>query len=183
MRKVNNYEQPHPWKESARWIPAVFYTGVMALYETTKDPAILDQALRWAQENQWAEGQEKEPSNRMTCGQTYLQLYFLKKDQAMIAKMKAFLDSQIASGVPGRKAWWYCDSLYVASPKLAMMARATGDNRYLDYIHKMYWDVTDYLFSRKYGLFYRDYRANRSAVADRIRSATALRGTSNFYHH
>ena len=127
MRKVNSYQQAHPWKERSRWIPATFYMGVMALYETTKDPAILDQALRWAQENQWAEGQEKEPSNRMTCGQTYLQLYFLKNDPAMIAKMKAFIDRQISSGVPGRKAWWYCDALYVASPTLAMMAKATGE--------------------------------------------------------
>jgi len=69
MRKVNDYQQAHPWKERSRWIPAIFYMGVMALYEATKDPAILDQALQWAQENQWAEGQEKEPSNRMTCGQ------------------------------------------------------------------------------------------------------------------
>ena len=156
MKRVNNYQQAHPWKERSRWIPAVFYMGVMALYETTKDPAVLDQALRWAQEDQWAEGREKEPSNRMTCGQTYLQLYFLKKDPAMIAKMKAFIDGQIASGVPGRKAWWYCDSLYVASPTLAMIAKATGDNRYLDYLHKMYWDVTDHLFDGKYRLFYRD---------------------------
>ena len=104
MRKVNNYQQAHPWKERSRWIPAIFYMGVMALYETTKDPAILDQALRWAQENQWAEGQEKEPSNRMTCGQTYLQLYFLKKDPAMIAKMKTFIDRQITSGARGRGA-------------------------------------------------------------------------------
>jgi rhamnogalacturonyl hydrolase YesR len=156
MRKVNDYQQAHPWKEKYRWIPATFYTGVMALYETTKDGSVLDQALHWAQGNDWEAGREKEPANRMTCGQTYLQLYFLKKDPAMIVKMKDYIDQQIESAVPGRQAWWYCDTLFVAPPTLAMMAKATGDRRYLDYLHKMYWDVTDQLFDRKYRLFYRD---------------------------
>jgi rhamnogalacturonyl hydrolase YesR len=74
----------------------------------------------------------------------------------MIVKMKGYIDGQIESAVPGHQAWWYCDTLFVAPPTLAMMAKATGDRRYLDYLHKMYWDVTDQLFDRKYRLFYRD---------------------------
>ena len=42
MVKVNRYQREHPWKETDRnWIRGTYYTGVMGLYRTTKDPAIL----------------------------------------------------------------------------------------------------------------------------------------------
>ena len=156
MTKVDNYQQSHPWPQKRRWISVMYYIGTMALYDTTKDSAVLGRTLQWAQENEWQVGKETEPSNTMTCGQVYLDLYFLKKDPAMIAKMREYIDTQVALDVPGRKAWWYCDALFVAPPTLAMMAKATGERKYLDYLHKMYWDVTDHLFDRQYGLFYRD---------------------------
>jgi unsaturated rhamnogalacturonyl hydrolase len=128
----------------------------MSLYDTTKDPAVLDRTMRWAQENEWQVGKETEPSNTMTCGQVYLDLYSLKRDPAMIAQMRQFIDKQLPLDVPGRKAWWYCDALFVAPPTLAMMAKATGERKYLDYLHKMYWDVADCLFAPAEGLFFRD---------------------------
>ena len=46
MVKVNRYQRKHPWRETDRdWIRATYYTGVMGLYRTTKDPAVLKQAL------------------------------------------------------------------------------------------------------------------------------------------
>ena len=110
MTKVDSYQQSHPWPQKRRWIAVMYYIGAMALYDTTKDSAVLGRTLRWAQENEWQVGKETEPSNTMTCGQVYLDLYFLKKDPAMIAKMREFIDGQVALDVPGRKAWWYCDA-------------------------------------------------------------------------
>jgi unsaturated rhamnogalacturonyl hydrolase len=156
MTKIDSYQQAHPWPQKRRWVSVMYYIGAMALYDTTKDAAVLGRTLRWAQENEWQVGKEMEPSNTMTCGQVYLDLYFLKKDPAMIAKMREFIDGQVALDMPGRKAWWYCDALFVAPPTLAMMGKATGERKYLDYLHKMYWDVVDHLFDRQYGLFYRD---------------------------
>jgi len=160
LYRINEYQRTHPSKERDRdWVRATYYTGVMALYHTTKDTKILDQAMEWARRNDFEVGQElKLPANRMTCGQTYLELYFTKKDPAMIAKMRTFMDEQIASGVAGRVAWFYCDTLYVGPPALAMMGHATGERKYYDYLHKMYWDVAALLFDKPYGLFYRDAR-------------------------
>jgi len=157
MRRVYGYQIAHPGTRTDNgWIRGTFYTGVMALYETTHDPAVLAQAMKWARKHEWAEGESTAPANQMTCGQTYLQLYFLKHNPAMIAKIRAFMDRRIAANEPGRKVWFYCDSLYVAPPALAMMAKATGQRKYLGYLHRMYWDVADYLFDKNYGLFYRD---------------------------
>jgi rhamnogalacturonyl hydrolase YesR len=39
-----------------------------------------------------------------------------------------------------------------------MLARATGDHKYLEWMNAFYWDVYDELFDREKGLFYRDER-------------------------
>ena len=137
MNRVNSYTYSHPYKETdLDWIRATYYTGVMALYETTKDPEILAQAMRWAQKHNFSKGPGSDPACAMTCGQTYLQLYFLKKDPKMFAKMRTFVDGQIENAdAPARKVWDYCDSLYVGPPTMAMLATATGQQKYYDYMN------------------------------------------------
>ncbi|MHC4405559.1 MAG: glycoside hydrolase family 88 protein [Planctomycetota bacterium] len=160
MRRVRDYQLAHPWKETDRnWIRATYYTGVMGLYRTTGDREILDQAVRWAEKHDWAEGDERERANKKTCGQTYLELYFIKPDPERIAKIRAYVDSRIErvrAGEPPTKGWYYCDTLYVGPPTLAMLAKATGDQEYNDYLNEVYWAVADLLFDEEHGLFYRD---------------------------
>ena len=160
MRKVREYQLAHPWKETDRnWIRATYYTGVMGLYRATRDPEILAQARRWAEKHQWAEGNERERANKKTCGQTYLELHFIEPESANIAKIRAYVDSRIGeieAGESPTKGWYYCDTLYVGPPTIAMLGKATGEQKYYDYLNKMYWDVTDHLFDEEYGLFYRD---------------------------
>lgn len=160
MRKVRDYQLAHPWKETDRnWIRATYYTGVMGLYRTTEDPEILAQARRWAQKHDWAEGNERERANKKTCGQTYLELHFIDPKSANIAKIRAYVDSRIETieaGESPTKGWYYSDTLYVGPPTIAMLGKATGEQKYFDYLNKVYWGVTDHLFDKEYGLFYRD---------------------------
>lgn len=159
MQKVNAWQLAHPWtKHDPNWIRGTYYTGVMALHRTTGDPAILQQALDWATQCNWAEGTEREHANKMTCGQTYLELYAIKKDPPMIAKMRQYMDREIEQALPAKKIWYYCDTLYVGPPALAMMSQATGNAAYRDYMSKMYWDVVDELYDKDDHLFYRDKR-------------------------
>ncbi len=162
MRKVHAYQAAHPYKKHDRnWIRATYYTGVMALYRTTSDPEILEQAVRWAEKHRWAEGNERERANKKTCGQTYLELYFLRRDPRRIARMRAYVDSRmklVGAGEPPIKGWYYCDTLYVGPPTIAMLGKATGETKYYDYLNEVYWDVTEHLFDKEYGLFYRDKR-------------------------
>ena len=85
------------------------------------DPEALKQAVRWAEKHRWAEGDERERANKKTCGQTYLELYFLAPDPAKIEKIKAYVDSRIEivrAGEPPTKGWYYCDTLYVGPPTI-----------------------------------------------------------------
>jgi len=161
MRKVCDYQLANPWPyepvQNNDWQRGTFYIGVMATYRTTKDHKYLDQALRWSEETHWAPGDNPAyPANPMTCGQTYLELYFLRKDAKMISGTRQYVDKRMAMGAPGRTEWFYCDALFVAPPTLAELAVATGEKKYFEYMHRMYWDVTDALFDKHEGLYYRD---------------------------
>jgi unsaturated rhamnogalacturonyl hydrolase len=159
MRKVNAYTRAHPYAADDRnWIRATYYTGVMGLYRATRDAEVLAQARAWAEKHDWAEGGQDEPVNKLTVGQTYLELYFLDPQAARIGRIRAYADALIARDEPIAKAWYYCDTLYVGPPTLAMLSEATGDAKYVRYMHRAYWDTYDRLFDKKHGLFYRDKR-------------------------
>ncbi|NQT87151.1 glycoside hydrolase family 88 protein [bacterium] len=162
MYKVRAYQQKHPWRAVDRnWIRATYTTGLMGMYRTTKDPDILKQATQWAEKHQWREGNERPPANRKTCGQTYLELYFLDPKPERIAAIRAYVDSRmqrIAQGESPLKGWYYVDTLYVGPPTLAMLGKATGEKKYYDYLHRVYWTVADHLLDKDDGLFYRDAR-------------------------
>ena len=169
MRKVNAWQLAHPWKPTDRnWIRATYYTGVLAAHHATGDESYLRQALAWAEQNQWQPGTESAGGNVLTCGQTYLELFFLKTNRAFLKPLIAWLHSGASNTPSGSTVWYleggrrYADSLYVGPPTLAMLARATGDPQYLDWMNVFYQDVQDELFDRSEGLFYRDARFKES---------------------
>lgn len=165
MRRVNAHQLAHPWKEIDRnWIRATYYTGVMAAYRATGEKAYLEQAMRWADKHDWQVGNERSGANVLTCCQTYLQLHEEKQDAAMVRPLVEWLASGKPNTPTGAKVWYleggrrYADSLYVGPPTLAMLAKATGEPKYLDWMHAFSWDVHRELFDKEENLFYRDKR-------------------------
>jgi unsaturated rhamnogalacturonyl hydrolase len=163
MRKANGWQvaQAHPEADGHDWIPATWYTGVMAAYLATGEPAYLGQARRWAKDQAWQPGTETAGANILTCTQTYLELYFLDHDRRYVAPTIAWLDSGSPKTPSGAQVWYldgnrYADSLYVGAPPLAMLAKATRNPKYLAWMNAFFWDVHGELFDRDSGLFYRD---------------------------
>ena len=59
MYRVHNYQQNHPgFTDDRNWERATYYTGVMAFYNTVNDKKILDQAISWAESQDWKVGNE-----------------------------------------------------------------------------------------------------------------------------
>jgi unsaturated rhamnogalacturonyl hydrolase len=167
MKKADDWQMAHPVMPAGdrNWRRATWYTGVMAAYRATGDRAYLDQATHWAEAQQWRPGTEPAGANVLTCSQTYLELYLIKGDRALIEPTVEWLDSGRPNTPSGSKTWYieedqlkYVDSLYVGAPALAMLAKATGDHKYLDWMNAFFWDVHHELFDQEYGLFYRDSR-------------------------
>jgi rhamnogalacturonyl hydrolase YesR len=162
MNRVNQYFLDNEWKQNDRnWIRATYYTGLMAYFEVTLDSNLLDQLLTWGQKHGWRTGTEwVYPANRLTCSQTYLQLYEVFSNQYMIEKTREFMDKRLDQNKPAFEAGWdYVDALYVGTPAYFMMSRLTNDPAYKIYAHRLYKEVTEVLFDRIHGLYYRDLKA------------------------
>jgi unsaturated rhamnogalacturonyl hydrolase len=166
MHRVNNYQIAHPKMKAddRNWERGTWYTGVMAAYKATGDQVFLDQCLKWGEQHQWAVGTEKQGANRLFCVETWTELSLLKKDPAMIAPALTHLNTPAYNSPVGPTGVWYleglrryADSLYGACT-LAMLSKATGDQKYVGYMHAFFWDVHNELFDRNDHLFYRDNR-------------------------
>ncbi|MDZ7723556.1 MAG: glycoside hydrolase family 88 protein [candidate division KSB1 bacterium] len=145
------------------WIRGAFYTGVMALYKTTGNEKYLNKMLEWGEGNNWQPGKRERHADDHVVGQTYLDLFFIKKDKAMIAPLKKRFDKMIKDPKWGPVAGWtkkwnwsWCDALFMAPPAMVKMSVATGDEKYIDLMNRMWWNTYDHLYSKKYHLFYRD---------------------------
>lgn len=138
------------------WARAAFYIGIMAAYRATGDKKYFQQALQWATSREWKLGDRPRNADDQAAGQTYLELYLLRKDRAMLAHTKTTLDAMIEEPRPGREDWWWCDALFMAPPVLARLYSATGDKKYLTFLNAMWWDTTDFLFDPTENLYYRD---------------------------
>jgi rhamnogalacturonyl hydrolase YesR len=160
MQRVFDWQVANPVEINTRnnnlWARAAFYTGIMAAYRTTGDKTYLEQATRWATSREWKLGDRPRHADDQAPGQTYLELYLLRKNPEMIAHTRATLDAMLNDPKPGREDWWWCDALFMSPPVLTRLYTATGDKKYLTFLHKMWWDTTDFLFDPSENLYYRD---------------------------
>ncbi len=160
MRKVADWQLEHPVSFNSKnendWARAAFYAGVMAAHRTTGDEKYLNAAIAWSESFNYQLAERLRHADDHAKGQTYLEIYEVKKDPAMITDITATFDSLIADPKPGREDWWWCDALFMAPPVLARLAAATGEEKYLDFLNTMFWDTYDFLYDKEENLFYRD---------------------------
>ncbi len=162
MYLVNDHFLQHAWKNNDRnWIRGTYYTGLMAFQAATGDSSLYRQAYDWASKHGWRTGTEwTYPANRLTCCQTYLELYLMDPVENKILKTKEFMDNRVRNtGSAREQGWDYVDALYVGTPAWVMMSEATGDPAYALYGSRMFRDVHAELYDSAEHLFYRDRRA------------------------
>lgn len=165
MYRVHDHFLEDQWKQNDRnWIRATYYTGLMAFYRVTKDTNLYGQLNNWGQKHAWRTGTEWiYPANRMTCSQTWIQLYEINPQPYMIENTRSFMDKRIRRDEAAFDAGWdYVDALYVGVPAYMMMSRLTGDNSYAAYGNRIFKEVYQRLYNRDAGLFYRDMKAQKT---------------------
>jgi unsaturated rhamnogalacturonyl hydrolase len=160
MQKVFEWQVANPVQINTSntnlWARAAFYAGVMSAGRATGDRRYYEQAARWADSRGWKLGDRPRHADDHAPGQTFLELYMLKKDPARIEHTRSVIDAVVATPRPGREDWWWCDALFMAPPVLTRLHAVTGDRKYLDFLDSMWWDTTDFLFDPAEGLYYRD---------------------------
>jgi unsaturated rhamnogalacturonyl hydrolase len=144
------------------WSESTFYAGVVAAYRATHDTVYLDAAKKWGVDHKWAiHGNEpmSKSAEDECCYQAYADLYLVDPSPAsapMIDKAKATFDGLLKDTHTGRELWLHCDALFMAPPAIARVGGAIGNPKYFEFIHKDWWDVTEYLLSPDKGLVWRE---------------------------
>ena len=177
MRKVVAFQDDaYAGKIVTDWQGGTYYSGVYAFYQATGDKVFYNAAKKWCDAAGWKIAGSPYFADDICSAQTMLDIYLDDKEPYMIANIKAALEPYFTKKIINRKeavvalwggaetefcgkdVWWWSDSLYMAPPVFAKMYAATGDERYLEVLHRLYWDSADNLFDKKEGLFSRDIR-------------------------
>ena len=183
MKRVMNFqikaysERPAAnWQAAVNWQSGAFWAGVMAGEIATKDPAYHDATKKWGDSVDWKinTGTRSYHCDSIAVGQAYLDIYAEDKDSRMIAQLAPHLEKflsvktiargevgrapNVEEGAPfiGRNVFWWCDALFMGPPVFGKMAAITGEKKYLDLMHSLYWDSVAFLYDPAEGLFFRD---------------------------
>jgi rhamnogalacturonyl hydrolase YesR len=161
LRKVADWQlaRSQPYFDRI-WTSGVLYTGFMAASEATGDPKYRNAMLAMSEQFEWQLHGPYPNADDQIVAQTYLELYFQRPQPEMLAPTRAELDTLIGLKTlkPGdeRLPWWWCDALFMAPPVWARMAKATGERKYLDYVHEQWRRTSGLLYDREEHLYARD---------------------------
>ena len=81
-------------RPSNLWTRAVYYEGLMELYQVDPQQCYLDYTDQWAEFHQWIprNGVTTTDADDQCCGQTYLDRYMMVKDAKMLKPIRENLD-------------------------------------------------------------------------------------------
>jgi rhamnogalacturonyl hydrolase YesR len=168
MQRVGDWQLANPaTNRPTGWIQAVGDVGMMALAGISGDAKYRDAMLAKGETNGWQLpqfGGRKYHADDQCIGQVWTELYFLYRENRMIAPMREHFD-WILSHPPatqnlaiklGQDEWTWCDALFMAPPAWLRLYAATDDTRYLDFAVTNFWRTTDFLYDKDEHLFFRD---------------------------
>lgn len=161
LMKVAAWQMQHSNKKPLNdWTNGAFYTGVFAAYQVTKSNLLLDSMMAMGNRYQWRPGRRFDHADDYAITQTYIDLYRLKKDKAMLVpsldsleKMKSLPSNEVRKhGI----IWWWCDALFMAPPTMAKLAKTLKDPSWLVLSDSFFRETYRLLYSEQYHLFARD---------------------------
>jgi Predicted unsaturated glucuronyl hydrolase involved in regulation of bacterial surface properties, and related proteins len=130
---VTNIERP-----SNIWTRAVYYEGLMALYAIDKKKAYYDYAVDWGNKHNWGlRGSIKtRNADNQCCGQTYIDLYLMDKQEERVRDIKASIDRMKATDTVSD--WNWIDALQMAMPVFVKLGNLYNDTSYFSRMYDMY---------------------------------------------
>jgi unsaturated rhamnogalacturonyl hydrolase len=162
MRKVGDWQLTRSQEYFDRiWTWSVLYSGFMAASDSLGDAKYRDAMEAMGKKYDWQLRSHLPDADDQSVGQTYLELYLLKKDPAMIAPTRAELDALLAAPHVSKRAgktipWWWCDALFMAPPVWSRMYAATGDRKYIAYLDEEWAKTSELLYDKQEHLYARD---------------------------
>ncbi|MGH9457244.1 MAG: glycoside hydrolase family 88/105 protein [Thermoanaerobaculia bacterium] len=182
MTAAAEWQLAHPSKHPRwDWTQAPFWAGLMAFAPLSEDPDRYRAAVRAnGEEIDWRPGPRPLCADDHAIAQSFFMLHRLEADPEIIRPSLQLFDAvvlypfdeslEFESWEKTWRQWTWCDALFMSPPALAMASRATGDPKYREFMHRMWWKTTDYLYDDEEHLYYRDSRFfdQRSANGEKI---------------
>ena len=130
---ITNRERP-----SNIWTRAVYYEGLMALYQIDKDKKYYDYAVDWGVKHKWGlrSGAGTRNADDQCCAQTYIDLYLIDKQPERIRDIKNSIDSMIRS--EKNDDWNWIDALQMAMPVFVRLGVIYRDTSYYRKMYELY---------------------------------------------
>jgi len=166
-------------RPSSLWTRAVYYEGLMALYEIDAQKRYADYVDRWASFHKWTprDGITTCDADNQCCSQIYLERFRQVGGDEKLTPTRQNLDHQMKT--PNKKpmpknkwkegqasdgelyGWWtWIDAIQMSMPVYAQMTAITGEGKYLKHGMDMYlWSrntLAGGLYNAKEGLWWRD---------------------------
>lgn len=147
-------------RSSNLWTRAVYYEGLMALYEIDPQQRYIDYTDRWATFHKWTArfGVNATNADDQCCQQTYLDRYMQSGGDEKIIHVKENLEHQMATG--RTDYWTWIDAIQMCMPLYAKMYQITKERKYIDYAMTSYnWSRNtcgNGCFNATEGLWWRD---------------------------
>jgi rhamnogalacturonyl hydrolase YesR len=152
---ITNKERP-----SNIWTRAVYYEGLMSLYQIHPDKSYYDYAVQWGEKHHWGlrDGIKTKNADNQAAGQTYIDLYNIDPKPERIKDIKASIDLMITNN--DVSDWTWIDALQMGMPVYAKLAQLYKDDRYYEHMYRMYAHSKNVegggLYNAKDGLWWRD---------------------------
>ncbi|MGC9261396.1 MAG: glycoside hydrolase family 88/105 protein [Phycisphaerae bacterium] len=159
------------------WVHGVLYIGLIDLYRATGNQAFLQPVLKIGNQVRWRIRRFRQRLNSQTSGNSYCfgqaitSISALHVGHVPLAPLEARCNQtlhyfQAIGNNPGKLAWWWCDSLFMAPTTLAHLSMLTGNSEYLNAMNQQWWRVAHLLYDKKEHLFFRDHRFLKKNAAN-----------------
>ena len=183
MERVADWQLAHPSPHSPTdWTYGAYDAGVMALAGISENPRFVEAMVKMGEANAWKLGPRSYHADDHCVGQTYAELFLLRRDPRIIAPMRAQFAWILAHPTDGSldfdpkrnptagDRWSWCDSLFMAPPAWIRLYAATGEKAFLGFMEAKWWITSDFLYDKEEHLFFRDstYFARREANGKKI---------------
>jgi rhamnogalacturonyl hydrolase YesR len=172
MRLANNYFM-NKWPDAGKpivtnmerpsniWTRAVYYEGLMAFYNIDRQQKYYDYAVQWGEKHNWnlRGGSAVRNADNQCCGQTYIDLYMIDKQDERIKNIKASIDNMVHS--EKKDDWTWIDAIQMAMPVFAKLGAFYNDTSYFRKMYDLYSFTKNSqgdsgLYSREDHLWWRD---------------------------
>ncbi|MCC8018855.1 MAG: glycoside hydrolase family 88 protein [Rikenellaceae bacterium] len=149
--------------ESNLWTRAVYYEGLLELYNLDPEERYMDYMVRWGESHNWGLRGGDDPvrvrnADNQCAGQAYIELAYRLGRPEYMHDIKAAIDGMMATDKVDD--WTWIDAVQMAMPIFAMLGVVEDDSGYFDRAHEMYLHTKNVegggLYNADDGLWWRD---------------------------